>query len=158
MTCCVEGLKNCGFILDGTLDQIIRGNHQDFKITKNKETGKLEYVSDFWYDDKEWDCCDICCCIPIFNYIAGSIGYVIVTIGRVIRLAATFLNTFNFCCNNHTLKDRGIILLDTSLALLIAIIGCACPPLAYYLDSAARNAMWKLAGCNPSPKQLNRYF
>ncbi len=150
MTCCVvEGMEKCGFVSEGTLKEIIYDNH-GHRLFKDGTQ-----FSDFWYVRDEWKCCDITA-IPL-AYIMGSIGYALSVVRKVILLAVNILNTFN-PCSDRTLSDRGIILLDTFLALSMAIIGCACSPLAYQLDRVARNAMLDLAEVETTEDERNSFL
>ncbi len=110
-----------------SIEKIIENNH-----------GHFSNLSEFW-DLNRNDPCINFCFIPV-AYIIGSIGYAFSAARKAILLAVNILNAFN-PCSSHPLKKRGIILLDTFCALGIAIIGCVCPPLAYKLDAAARDAM-----------------
>ncbi len=130
--CCLCPRETASF------EDIIQDNH-----------GHHSDLAEFWWGDQQLPfdtkCKKYAAAVsfgPIM-YIAGSIGYAPSVIRKVILLAVNFLNTLN-PWSSRSLKDRGIILLDTLLALGIAIIGCVCPPLAYYLDSATQNAMCKL--------------
>ncbi len=150
-----------------TLEEVIidNHNHNHFFIIDNKKPKgpDAHQPSDLWFGKTKWDC-HIVWAMPL-TYIAGSIGYAISAVRKVILLAANILlHTFDLpfrcvCCRKGPpLKERGIILLDSLLALTIALIGCVCSPLAYYLDRKARNAMMDLAGYKPSPEERSSFF
>jgi len=77
-------------------------------------------------------------------YVCGMIGYTAETlfVNIILALGNTLAFLVSLCrCDKQWIKERGVVCLDSWIALGIGIVGMFVPPLAYRLDAAAMETM-----------------